>query len=358
VTIALRVDGGLHSDADVDLPAGTHVLGSGDDDDILLTDEGVVSGHLRIVVGDEGARVEALAGPVGLDDGAATLSPGDAWALGAGEQGLRVGQAHLRVLVEGLASGGATSQTSGWMRWLTAPLPSRAFLPVIAPVAMGALLVAGVLWTRQGAVPPAPRESGLEQLQAKLADHPSWGGVQASRAPDGRLLLTGTVADRRELQQLLHQPALAGDQRGEPAVRVLVKDELLRHVGQALQDPSLRLDFVPAAEHGLPELRVSGSTARAGVPALLKLLKTEWAQRVEIVDATAYEPPEGKRKTLRVELPIRIAAVNATQGFVEATNGRRYFVGSVIGPGQTLESIEEERVVFTVNGQRVPFQLP
>lgn len=371
----LHVRNGQHRGARVELGLGRHTVGSGADDDVLLADDDIAPGHVLLEVSELGLRVQAMAGAVGVAGHADALAPGASIDVDGADGTLLLGAVELGLKTVRSPAAEAAAAVPRWRRWgPLRHLPDLPHLPAlpawlqhpsgqaaagavatVALVASLVLVVSGVFDERAARAP----EPGLAQLQATLAQRPAWGGLRASRAPDGRVLLAGTVADRRELQTLLHRPEFAGGVRGEPQVRVVVEDELRRHVHQATQDPALALALQPASEgRNLPQLVVSGATQRAGVPAILKLLKDEWASRVEIVDRTVYAPDESNRRTLRVQLPIRIAAVNVTEGFVEAADGKRYFVGSAIGPQQTLVSIDEERVVFNVAGKQVPFLLP
>jgi hypothetical protein len=60
---------------------------------------------------------------------------------------------------------------------------------------------------------------------------------------------------------------------------------------------------------------------------------------------------------VRVELPIRIASVNTAEGYVESSDGRKYFQGSSV-QGYLVETIESRKVVFNVAGKRIEFPVP
>ncbi|WP_308917433.1 FHA domain-containing protein [Jannaschia sp. LMIT008] len=55
----LRILDGLHAGARADLPPGSHMVGSADGDDVVLLDDGILPGHLRVVVAGDGMRIEA-----------------------------------------------------------------------------------------------------------------------------------------------------------------------------------------------------------------------------------------------------------------------------------------------------------
>jgi hypothetical protein len=360
----LLVEGGLHRGAVLCLEDGVHTIGSGADDDVLISDDGVQPGHLRLEVGARAALLHVAGDGVRVALRDKLLVPGSTLVLKSSallreKRKLILGGATLSLRDRAPAHRGASSGEGRRARRLTGyviawPAP-RVLLGGGVALGMGALVLGVALQSSRTAAPA----SSAEHLQSQLSQRADWRHLRASRALDGRWVISGAVDDRTALHEALRLPAFADTPHGEPAVRVVVKDELLRHVAQVLQDPGLQLRLEPAADAGsVPLLVVSGSTQRPGVPALLNLLRAEWAQRVEIVDRTAYESEASSKRTFKVELPIRITAVNVAEAYVEAADGRRYFVGSTIAPGQTLDAIHAEHVAFSVGGRRIDFRLP
>lgn len=356
----LLVESGLHREARLRLEAGRTVIGGSDDDDVLLTDEGVQPAHLVFVLDGEGLHVEVAGAGVDRPGSDRSLEVGDTLQypnrmLHHPGQSLSVGGVTLRFQLDDPARGDHPFSRAVVGAGATWQSRMRVARPAVAAAIIGVVAVSYWQGRRPDPLPVAP-EASASEISAQFAATPAWQRLQLTSAADGRSELRGLLDDRRQLQQVLRLPALA---RQEPVVKVVIREEVLQHVRQVLQDPGLELQMHdPASSADLPSLEVRGTTSRPGAPALLTLLKKEWQGRVEIVDATAYEPGAKGQQTTRVSLPIKVTAVNAGQQYVEAASGARFFVGSVVGPEQVIESIGSDRVVFQVNGQRVEFVLP
>jgi hypothetical protein len=368
----LLVEQGLHRGARVclqsahaDAAAARFSVGSGADDDILLTDDGVAPGHLVLLLSGNGLVVQ-VAGPGVRQHGHDTaLAPGDSLHLTApmlrgNGQTLHLGDVQLGLLDDAAALGleqGGAERSLGGNPWQLTPVWAAGASIVAVLLVLGA-----GIWPHggnPGSPAPALASAGSgagPEAQTQLASRAGWSQLRVVSLPDGRTELRGAVQDRGLLQQALHLPAFASQ---EPVVRVLVHEEVIRHVRQVVPDTavSLVMHNPPSAE-ALPALELTGITRKAGIPAAVALLKKEWEGRVEIIDRTSYVPESGKQLTLRLELPVRITAVNVAEGYVEGANGVKYFVGSAIRPQQTVESISNERVVFNVAGKRIDFVLP
>lgn len=363
--LQLIVEEGLHRGARVPLAPGRHSIGSGPEDDVLLADPGIVPGHLVLELGPQGCDLRIVGEGVLFPGHELPAPPGETWrlaadALAAGSQSVRVAGALLRLEAEGQDGAGAAAAATPAPAGLNGTILrlSRHPAAAMAGLAVAAVLLSalGVALHRPAANVAARQAPQPPDLQSQFAGDDRWKHLRVVKdATTGRVELQGAVDDRRVLQEALRLPAF---ERQEPAVKVVVKDELIRHVSEALQDTQLQLTLEPPAEGGPARLVVAGATTRPGVPSLLRLLKDEWAGRVEIVDRTSYAPAAGQARTLRVELPIRIAAVNVAERYIEASNGTRYFEGSAVGQDQTVESIGSERVVFNVKGRQVEFLLP
>lgn len=364
-TAVLRVRSGVHRDAVVALRPGPWRVGSSLDDDIVLRDVGVQPGHLVLDVSATTVVLRAAAEGWSLDG--APIAPGIPSTAAADRRAesfaLDFGDARIEVV---------------WTAALRRAVGARSRLPSLRMAWSGAAaaIVAGTValtlsWhdgqrsaTRPAAVDPL---NGLERRlgasgewkRVTLVHHEGAGGAE-------RAELRGRVERRDDLERLLRTPEVAAV---APVVRVIVEQELLRQVRDAVADPGLSVsieDAAPAGRDGaepgaaaVQSLRVvvSGATRRTGVPAALKLLNVELGERVEIVDRTLYAPDERDRKTVRVELPIRIASVNASERYIESTDGAKYFEGSVVS-GYTVESIEARKVVFNVAGRRIEYPVP
>lgn len=360
----LSVSQGLHRGAEVAIFDGQCRIGATLDDDIVLRDAGIVGGHLTLQVDAEAVLLRAAAPGWLLDDAAIDPDSARHWvsrqaAVVALAPALRCGTAvlHIRWADADTARKDQAGPARRWTDW-------RRLLPLAMACAglLVATLVIVIPARRAGSPPTAPQFVSGDALQAatrRLQSRGEWKHVAIARGHGTQMELRGRVERREELSQLLRAPEVMALM---PAVRVLVDQDLRRQIHEMTGDGALEISFedVAGPEGGASRQRVivSGSTQRPGVAASLRLLNKELGERVEIVDRTLYAPDEKDRKTVRVELPIRIAAVNATEGYVEASNGVRYFEGSAVGNGHVIESIGMDKVVFNVSGRRVEFIVP
>jgi hypothetical protein len=370
----LVVRTGLHRGARVPLHAGTWVLGSAVEDDLALHDDGIQPAHLQLEI--DGQQLSLRASQPGWSVREAPLEANDTLSLPhhRWHEPLRIalGSATLEVAW----ASDAAPVTSAPRVWRLAGrswrLPQIRW-PAAALAPAGILLFAAVAWwqwagptTATVRAAPADKADPQQRVQRRLQERPEWRDVALATLPGQRSELRGRVERREQLDELLADPALAAL---APSIRVLVEQDLRRQVHELTGDGSLHvaLENAAAAEGAasaaLPaapqrqRLVVSGSTQRAGVAASLKLLNKELGERVEVVDRTLYEPNESDRKTVRIELPIRIGAVNSGEGYIEDTSGNKYFEGSSIR-GHVVESIEADKVVFNVSGKRIEFKVP
>jgi hypothetical protein len=361
----LLVEQGLHKGARVCLAAVAEParwsIGSGPDDDILLTDDGVVPAHVVLVLGADELVVQ-VAGPDVRQHGHDTaLAAGSSLRLDASMLHGNGHTLHLGAVRLGLLDDASVLALGPAGERVPEPVPqplSPAWASAVSVLAV-CLVLGTVVWPRGGNRAPAPTGAGVisgAEAQTQLAGNAAWSRLRVVSTGDGRTELRGAVQDRSILQQALRLSAFSTQ---EPVVKVVVHEELVRHVRQVVPDPQVSLVMHNAvSEQALPALELTGTTRHAGVPAVVAVLKKEWEGRVEIIDRTSYAPENGKQATLRLELPVRITAVNVAEGYVEGVNGVKYFVGSAIRPQQTVESISSERVVFNVSGKRIDFVLP
>jgi hypothetical protein len=367
----LRVRGGLHRGAAVPLHEGAVTIGSSLDDDIVLHDAGVVAAHLLVSAGDGALAVQAREGgwaleglPVPLNESIRVLSGRNAESVI-----LRLGESAIEL--SGLGDHDPRREHLR-ARWIPGQLVRRLGMGRAgAPFVAGTVVIAvGLLWwfvetiTPTGArtlasVGPAP----AAEIERSLRARSEWTKVALTGTAAVGYELRGRVDRREMLDELVRQPEVA---RLAPLVRVVVEQDLRRQIRELTGDGAIVVaieDATPSAQSASAShpaaLRavVSGSTRRAGVKASLDLLSNEWGDRVEIVDRTLYEPDERDRKTVRVELPIRIASVNTAEGYVESSDGRKYFQGSSV-QGYLVETIESRKVVFNVAGKRIEFPVP
>jgi hypothetical protein len=373
----LHVRAGLHRGARVGLHERTWVLGSAFEDDLALRDDGIAPQHLHLEI--DAQQLALRASQPGWTVRGVPLAANDTLSLPHNHwhEPLQVafGSAVLELAWADDAAPAAASPT--WR------LAGREWQLPSAGVRKAALVSAGSAlmmftsaagwwhWSRPPAAPSsaatAPERADLQRrLQERLRERAEWHHVALATAPGKGFELRGRVQRRDDLDALLGDPSLA---TLAPAIRVLVEQDLRRQVHELTGDATLQVAFETVTPQGqgavsavLPvaearqRLVVSGSTQRAGVAASLKLLNKELGARVEVVDRTLYEPSEADRKTVRVELPIRIGVINSAEGYVEDTSGNKYFEGSSIR-GYAIESIDADKVVFNVSGKRIEFKV-
>jgi hypothetical protein len=372
----LVVRAGLHKGAAVPLHEGRWRVGSTLDDEVVLRDAGVEPAHIEIMVSQQTLELRARAPGWLLDGQALSASADTAQVLGARRAqpaALRLGEAVLELAWVQTAP--ARKTTLSWLSWLLGKLDlaDRRTRWALVSGAIGCAVLS-VLFAWVATPVKAPDQaSGVADparlLERRLQDNPGWQRVRLTRiggtaGGGGHVELNGRVERRDELDALVRSPEVAAL---APVVRVLVEQELRRQIHEVTGDSKIDVAIETVAGEGAASAAgpagpaaerqrvvVSGSTQRAGVAASLKLLNNELGARVEIVDRTVYEPDERDRKTVRVELPIRIASVNAGEGYIESTDGQKYFEGSVVS-GYTVETIEADKVVFNVAGKRIEF---
>src|SRR5690606_4280013 len=218
--IVLRVVSGLHSGAERELAGGEMILiGSGDDCDMVLADAGVAARHALLSFLDGRFSLRALDAP--LHVGTAMIHPGDPVELDR-VQRVGIGEAAI-------AFGAADD--AGWERHVPGglgprPAPERTArpftrrLPAIAAVAVLSLAALGLFAVL---VPPtAEAPDGREQLQRLVPEYGIDDG-QASLDPQGRLVLTGTVADTATRERIARRIA---DERIDARLELRTGDDI------------------------------------------------------------------------------------------------------------------------------------
>jgi type III secretion system YscD/HrpQ family protein len=413
----LHIRSGLHRGGAVALHDGRYRIGASLDDDVVLRDVQMLADHLHIDVDAQGIYVTAQAAGWRHDQAVVeprmTLDmPCKSWL---GPRHLRLGDTHLEftwgplaAAVPAQASAASSELTAPW--WLAA---ARQFGSAGKPVqlAVGFMVAAGLLasfsFIAMGSRPtpsraaPAGRDA-LQAAQQRLGGRAEWQHVVVQRVPALGVELRGSVERRDDLNSLLRLPEVAALL---PLVRVVVGQDLRRQIQDLAGDPAIQVEIGPAPEPALSapsspaqsttdsaantanagnaanaanaantanaanasattraataarqRVVVTGKTKRPDMAASLQMLNIEFGGRIEIVDRTVYENSTGSEKKLRTELPFTIASVNTGEGYIESTDGARYFEGSVVS-GYRVESIERENVVFSVNGKRINFPL-
>jgi hypothetical protein len=363
------------------LMPGLNVIGRNLRNAVVLLDAQVADRHVELFIDEHSFTMRALADGVVVDG--FPLRKGEEREPMSGRAGASVELPGCHILLGNVGSKAAPSYAEVERQVadgvLTYP-PSRASLdsmlqrPRIRRSTAGArwfsgmallALLAGAwgMWSAWGRAPLAdaltpsglsasaqdPRLALSRALQEWQRLHADVASVQWVAQPNQAPELQGYVHERAALDQLLSAPAL---QQAQPVVKVAVLGELRQRVTEFLGDPGLRVDTEGA------KLVVSGEATRSTTQETLGSLKKELHGRVEIENRVTHALNTRRLKTVRVELPIRIAAVNLAERYIESSKGVRYFVGSPIGQGYEIVSIDSHQLVFSVGGRQVEFPLP
>ncbi|MGY0633277.1 FHA domain-containing protein [Luteimonas sp. A478] len=200
----LRIISGLHAGASRELAEREMILvGSGDDCDIVLADEGVARHHALISVIDGHGQLRALDAPLQLEG--RVLHPGDPVAMdrlqrvGLGEAALAFGEEDDPAWLA-LAPDGQEPSASRARR-ISEPFTRR--LPMIAAIAV---LCLAALATFVAVVPSSEPEVDPEQRLKAMALEFNVSGRRIETDVNGRPVLSGMVADdtvRQRMQQMI-----------------------------------------------------------------------------------------------------------------------------------------------------------
>lgn len=351
----LHVVDGLHTGADIPLKAGSNILGSAPDCDILLADEGVAEHHLEIVL--EGTTVWLRR----IDDAQVRIRGREVTAqraILAERTVVQIGPCAFTLLRDGrppeIATGSAGPATAH------APRPPRrraAWLLVAAAVTAG---LAG-LWFfaphDTGALALAPADSSRPALEARQFE----AAVAALKAPDLRLeslgprtyRLSGHVAtqDQARALSLMAQdaPLLSIESR------VVVGSQVADWIRDSLASPQLEVAY-----SGGGTVTIRGEAQGDGYRARLAQVHKQFARLVRIEDRTqapARATPPVARPAPRAAPPaLQALPVIGSDGRATAyvaTDGRqRYYAGATLPDGRMIVTVRPGRIVLrSPNGE-------
>jgi hypothetical protein len=343
----LRVVGGLHEGAHLDLPSGEYIVGRAAHCDIVLHDEGVAPEHVKLRI--EGSTVQ-------LSSIASAGAECRGRRLGSGVHRLResdvvtVGSAAFCVTA---ATNLAQTQVAESTQRLGRARPSllgRAVAPyaLLGVLAVGTVFVyAEVVSSGQSAEVRA--QNGLAQArQAIRSAHLD--EISVGLTPSGRLSATGYVRTVRDAQRLAAEPALTA--LGAPVLRYHVAQEIVARVKQHLDPAPVEVSYA-----GQGKIAVSGR-GDASLRERMRRLSRD-LDGVAVIDdqlvyvgATIAPPPQA------LKLPIRIVAVQSgAPSYFEDQHGARYFVGGSLSDGAQVTAIEDGQILFNKNGKSMRYAL-
>lgn len=330
----LRIVAGLHTGGLRRIEERAMVLvGSGDDCDIVLSDQGVAPHHALVSVIDGVPTVRALDAPVRVQG--RTLQPGDPMAL-HGVQRITLGDAVIALggegdpvwseVVPGYVPRPATSRVGRLRR-----------LPLAAAVAAIALASVAIYVAANPQVEQAP--DATAQLD-RLGDEFGVENRRVTRDPEGVAVLQGTVDSAQVRAQL--QARLGG--LGEPArLDVRTGDDIARDVAEVLRTQGLQ---ARTRYLGKGDVEVMGRfedeealRAAATSRAMVDVVGVRRVIPRNLSEVAATNRPAGTAKQPQKDQVRLVGVVRGKDAYVLGSDGSRYGVGAVLPDGGTLIAI-------------------
>jgi len=330
----LAVMSGRHSGARIELSEGDYLIGSGENCDVVLLDDGVAEQHCRVTLKPKGFIV--------LDVRSESAQPLAARSVTHGERTMESEYEIGGVLISLTLHRQEPLHVS---RWPAGWASSKWRMPACA--AVGAMLMISVaLGLHRSSEPAAPEQIAalVVSASAELAQR----GFESVRlrAAGRSLEVVGFVADLAEetrLRQWLKKENYSG-------VRVSVRQipHLLEDVRQTLRDSALHVDLRGR------QLLIEGTTHQPSMKDRIQSLARELQGLVEIEDRVVYTPSSVKPGPL----PIRLRGVMLDEPrYLVTDTGARYFVGGAMPDGAEVVSIDADGIRFRKDGQILFYSL-
>ena len=343
----LRILSGLHAGASRDLAEQEMILvGSGDDCDIVLADQGVARHHALINLIGGMSSLRALDAPLRVDG--QPLHPGDPVEL-RGLQRIQIGQAAI-AFGEEHDPGWATLAPDFDIDEPRAPAAGVRKLPLVAALAVLSLASLAIF----AAVMPKPEQPAdpRSQLNSLIAEFQVRDG-QVSEDTEGRPILKGTVDNDRVRESIEGRVAQAGfeaalDLRSAEKIAADVSEVLrtqninakTRYVGNGVVEASGRFEDMDAMR------AAARSRAMDDVPGVTKVLVRNYVEPNQL-KRTANGPTEAAIKSG----PTRIVSVvRGKTPHLVAVDGTEYPVGAEVPGHGRLVSIGESAHVVSADG--------
>jgi hypothetical protein len=343
----LRILSGLHAGASRDLAEQEMILvGSGDDCDIVLADQGVARHHALINLIGGMSSLRALDAPLRVDG--QPLHPGDPVEL-RGLQRIQLGEAAI-AYGEEHDPGWASLAPDLAIDDLRAPATGMRKLPLVAALAVLSLASLAIF----AAVMPKQEEQAdpRSQLNALITEFQVRDG-QVSEDVHGRPILKGTVENDRVRESIEGRVAQAGfeaalDLRSAEKIAADVSEVLrsqninakTRYVGNGVVEASGRFEDMDAMR------AAASSRAMDDVPGVTKVLVKNYVEPGQ-VRRTANGPTEAATR----QGPTRIVSVvRGKTPHLVAVDGTEYPVGAEVPGRGKLVSIGESAHVVSADG--------
>ena len=343
----LRIVDGLHAGANRVLARDEMILvGSGDDCDIVLADDGVANHHALVTLVGGRYMVRALDAPVHV--GGTQVDPGDPVELSA-VQPVRIGEASIAFGAE---------DDPAWDTFVTVFAPDDEREPVRPALVRRLPLIAGVAMLSLAslaifaAVLPASEQQAdpRERLGAVMAEH-RVANVEIVDGVDGRPTVTGAVDSRATLERL--QAQLAAE-KIDAQLQLRTGEHIASDVAEMFRGHGIPVqaryvgngdvEVVGEFDDGADIERLVRSRAVADIRGVTRILPRTPQGRVPQADeARAAAPP-----------PAHIVSiVRGNDPHLVDSEGRRFVPGDTVpGKGQLI-SIGEFAHVLSAGGDLV-----
>ncbi len=341
---SLKIVRGIHAGATIPLPAGTSVVGSAPDCDILLADPGVAPHHLEIVL--EGMVVSARR----IDDAEVRVKDrpviGQRVILHVGSV-VELGDCAFRVNWEDKAE--QTNDFSG--------RPQNSRTPLVAWLVIGALglLLLALGWefwqsqrgvdasgsakTASTASPGQPFEQAIEALNAK--------NLKLERVRPDAYRLSGFVDNQDQARAVALITRQAAGLRVES--HFLVGTQVADWIRDSIASPQLSVKYI-----GDGKVSIEGEVQGDAFRTRLVQVHQQFARLVQIQDKTRPsekrpEPPPPAARPKPAETLEVVPGAIGSDGkpiFTVSDGRQRYFEGATLPDGRIIQSVRANGIVM------------
>ena len=353
----MRIISGLHAGASRPLAEQeTLLIGSGDDCDVVLADNGVARHHALVALTGDGFTIRALDAP--LHVGERPLYPGDPVALQP-LQRIGLGEAALAVGKEGDYGWANLAPSVTRIDGLEMPqgLPATALArrrgrrwPLIGALAAATIAGMAILLALVGRPgPPTQPEVVVEDILREF--QVAGGRVEVN--PEGEITITGTIVDQSAQQQLGQRLDEAGISVNN---KLLTEESIARNVAEVFRAEG---EDVTARYVSNGEVEVTGyfrdpertraiaqSRTMREVPGVRSIKPVNLGQRPGGAGAADGQAGAAGRRGQRAII-VRLIGTEA----IEAADGQQYRVGmDVPGWGRLFMITTTDARVQTAQG--------
>lgn len=362
-THRLVVKSGLHRNASLLLGDGEYTIGRGISNDLVLSDLALEDVSARLIIAGQKITVVPQMDGFLVNEKPAPQNTEIEWRDG------NIQLADVSLRLDRPTDRSAREHTEAALP----PLPISVSRPRATGYAMAGALAsvaicsipllqttnASVMGTTVALRPTAQAASGRiapphpdagDVLRDMIARNEKWRGLSVSREPGGAYALKGIVRSNTDVDTFRKQ--LHGLHVPVKDFEVLSGEQIAFRAEQFLRDPGLNVRYTMDGV-----LEVNGDRKYPSSHQRLKLLKKELPAEIVLVDRTTHKKSEKDKRVIAVKMPMTIAAVNATEGYVEADDGARFAVGSTLSNGYVIEKITVRAIHLSSNGQSVIYKL-